>query len=575
MAKHNPSAQAVMVEGKVYKNMKACCNDINISRFKLINRLLDPNDTGATYHPNHDEMIEKEFARLRAIHPILGDVEALRDWKDSGRSINDLKSHVNTNNDQVLKQAYIMAGLDTKNIHQAIEAESVFRSFITNEHPHIELGDWIRVDKPMKMRCTRHDHSFSVKPMIARDRLSPCPICMRELRRESANDPDVIARRMVTYKKTCMERYGVESVMQLKEVKDRCSRSRYEGNWCHVTGQKRAEAEDAEWLQTRVNEGHAVADLASYFEVPPDTMYGQLSRMNIDLTSRITSSGERKLAEMVEGMGFVVERNNRRLLGGMEIDVYIPSLNLGFEYNGCHWHSDAVIDKDRHKEKQDRAEAAGVRLITIWEDTMNAHPEKVERFVINVLGKNPSRLNARVGVVKDISHKEFTEFLDVHHMQGGTHVAHVRLGLFIDDRLVSVMGFRRAAKNVKVYGDNAHELVRFASVGVRGSFGKLESHFIRHHSPRLIYSFADREIVSPASNVYLTMGYKETSRLAPDYRYCGNKTGWVRDHKFKWRKDRFAALGIDITGKTESELAKEIGINRCWDSGKICYVKEI
>jgi hypothetical protein len=35
----------------------------------------------------------------------------------------------------------------------------------------------------------------------------------------------------------------------------------------------------------------------------------------------------------------------------MEIDIYLPQLNLGFEFNGVWWHSDEYKRKSSHLDK--------------------------------------------------------------------------------------------------------------------------------------------------------------------------------------------------------------------------------
>jgi hypothetical protein len=37
-----------------------------------------------------------------------------------------------------------------------------------------------------------------------------------------------------------------------------------------------------------------------------------------------------------------VDRNNRSILGGKEIDLLLPEHNIGIEYNGLFWHSERV-----------------------------------------------------------------------------------------------------------------------------------------------------------------------------------------------------------------------------------------
>lgn len=50
-----------------------------------------------------------------------------------------------------------------------------------------------------------------------------------------------------------------------------------------------------------------------------------------------------------------------------EIDIYIPELNLGIEYNGTYWHSSKQKEKNYHQRKYDICKQNGVSLIHIFE----------------------------------------------------------------------------------------------------------------------------------------------------------------------------------------------------------------
>ena len=57
----------------------------------------------------------------------------------------------------------------------------------------------------------------------------------------------------------------------------------------------------------------------------------------------------------------------------MELDVYIPELKIGFEYNGIYWHSDKIIkDKNYHLKKKEYFKEKGIDVIFIdeydWEN---------------------------------------------------------------------------------------------------------------------------------------------------------------------------------------------------------------
>lgn len=61
-----------------------------------------------------------------------------------------------------------------------------------------------------------------------------------------------------------------------------------------------------------------------------------------------------------------IHRYTNATLGKMELDIYIPSLSIGIEYDGKHWHQ-GVRSTEREREKYKICKALGITLIRIKE----------------------------------------------------------------------------------------------------------------------------------------------------------------------------------------------------------------
>ena len=57
--------------------------------------------------------------------------------------------------------------------------------------------------------------------------------------------------------------------------------------------------------------------------------------------------------------------SDRKILNGKEIDILLPDLNIGFEFNGLYWHSELYRDKNYHLAKSKLCENKGIQLIHI------------------------------------------------------------------------------------------------------------------------------------------------------------------------------------------------------------------
>lgn len=111
--------------------------------------------------------------------------------------------------------------------------------------------------------------------------------------------------------------------------------------------------------------------------------------------SEVKWLSEQKLADIIQELfpDQLIFRNNRQVLDGLEIDIYLPTLRLGFEYNGeQHYQFIPSIHKRfvdfqntilRDKIKNERAIEKGIRLITVkydYELTINNIKQLVISF---------------------------------------------------------------------------------------------------------------------------------------------------------------------------------------------------
>ena len=269
---------------------------------------------------------------------------------------------------------------------------------------------------------------------------------------------------------------------------------------------------------------------------------------------------------------YCVERNNRKILNGLEIDIYIPELKIGIEYNGLRWHGE-MFGKDKwyHFNKLKTANDVGIKMIQIFEDEYVNNKEIVMNKLKHLLHLEENmveRIGARKCLIKEIDKKTAKDFLNKYHIQGFIQST-VHLGTFYGDILIGVMSFTKVV--------NEWILGRFASnynYICQGVGGKLFKYFIRKYNPFIVKSFADRRwTIDDNNNLYTRMGFIVDSILKPEYRYVNFKLfGCKRMHKFGFRKlTLHKKYGFPLS-MTENEMTKEMGCDKVWDCGLIKYV---
>ena len=269
------------------------------------------------------------------------------------------------------------------------------------------------------------------------------------------------------------------------------------------------------------------------------------------------------------------QQRNREILRNREIDVYIPSLKLGIEYNGLHWHSERLgKDKNYHLDKLNNCNEQGIKLIQIFEDEWINHREICESKLKQICGlnRNPKIFARKCKVVEITDKNEVYEFLDRNHIQGRTGFT-IALGTYYNNELVGVMTFKKEK-------DGYWDLNRFATdinYQCIGIGGKLFKYFIRNYPFIEIKSFADRRwTTDPTNNLYTKLGFNFDSFVPPTYWYYNPKISRIeRFHKFGFRKQHLHnQYGLPLT-MTEREMTKTLGYTRIWDCGLIKYVYKL
>lgn len=260
-----------------------------------------------------------------------------------------------------------------------------------------------------------------------------------------------------------------------------------------------------------------------------------------------------------------VIRNDKSVLGKLELDIFIPSLNLAIEYNGVYWHCDKFVENDKQKLKLLKCRDKGIKLINVYSDDWLYKTEQVKHRLESLFGKSKT-VYARKCTIKEVQVKESSEFLDKYHLRGSCGST-FKYGLYLKDELLAVMTF-----GINRFGDkkeNTYELIRYASkVNVVGGCGKLFQYFIRTHNPDEVVSFADLEY--GYGDVYPKIGFTFDKLTDPAYSYVHANKG-IRESRMKYQKHKLIQEGFNPK-LTESEIMSSRGFYKIYDCGNARYI---
>lgn len=193
-----------------------------------------------------------------------------------------------------------------------------------------------------------------------------------------------------------------------------------------------------------------------------------------------------------------------------------------------------------------------------WDDTDK---------VINLL-KHRDTVYARNCDVRVVNDIDTNKYLDMYHLQGTCRGQKIRLGLYHNNQLVSLMTFGKSRFNKNC----EYELLRYCShYNVVGGAEKLFKYFIDNYKPNSVVSYCDTSKFS--GKVYDTLGFTLDTINSPSCHWYSAKEGkHITDNLL--RMQGYDRLFKENHGKGTSneELILNRGYLPTYDCGQATYI---
>lgn len=297
-----------------------------------------------------------------------------------------------------------------------------------------------------------------------------------------------------------------------------------------------------------------------------------------DIKTRESNSYERKIKKISKEENTLYEyiksiydgniiQSNRSILSGKELDIYLPDYKIAIEYNGLYSHQHRpsetkeclIKGKSYHLQKTLDCAKQGIHLLQFYSDEWLLKKDIVKSVIASKLNLNQKIFARKCEKIIIETHQK-NNFLNDNHIQGEDK-SKIKLGLLYEDDLVCVMTFckSRFNKNYK------WELSRFSNkmgINVIGGFSKLLKWFRKDYDGNIV-SYADRRYSN--GNVYLKNGFENIRVNSPSYYYI-DKNCNKRYNRMMFQKKLIGAYDC-----TEYEKAREMGYNKIYDCGTICF----
>jgi AraC-like DNA-binding protein len=366
---------------------------------------------------------------------------------------------------------------------------------------------------------------------------------------------------------TMVARYGYQHAMQVPEIAHAAGLKR---KLSHYTAYAYEKIHDRDWLAAQNQSGKSIGEIADELGVSSSNLCKYFHEHGLNIKKHFRSAMERDIAEHLAQLDVDIVCNDRRAISPLEIDIWIPSAQLGIELNGAYYHSELQGKlQDYHLNKTIAAEQAGINLLQFFDWEVFAKRHIILDKIHHSLGLNPS-IGARKLTLASVPKQAAWRFFEDNHLQGAC-AASTTLGLFDQEgQLLSAMSFGKS-RYTKKY---THELLRFCcalGVAVPGAASRLLRHFVQHHAPQdsKIVSYCNRRWSN--GKLYEKIGFSRAHVTAPGYYYI-QRNGQYAGTRQQWQKHLLRnKLAIFDDDRSEADNMLANGYTRVWDCGQLVY----
>jgi hypothetical protein len=221
----------------------------------------------------------------------------------------------------------------------------------------------------------------------------------------------------ITRKHKLIDEYGVDNISKCQHIKKKLSeKSYYKSEECRIKLENFSNKKRKEKFDNYVGYKKGKIELFCIkcnknFHTT-NSLYNHRKNSGLEICTICNSIGvqysnsEKKLYEFIKDnyKGNIIT-SSRKIIDPYQLDIFIPELNIAFEYNGIYWHSSKFKDKNYHKMKSELCKEKDIFLFHIWE-----HKWKKEEYnekIINILKNNLDTMHNSEVITETGSYEEW------------------------------------------------------------------------------------------------------------------------------------------------------------------------
>jgi len=185
-------------------------------------------------------------------------------------------------------------------------------------------------------------------------------------------------------KKIILDKYNTNCTLKLENIKLKSKKTKIE---------KIKNKYNVDILDINGNIYKCKCENNHIFEINSHLLYDR-NKYNVQICPICNPIGhqysykEREVLEYIESIyNEKIILNSRKIINPYELDIYLPDLNLAFEFNGIYWHSTKKKKNNYHKNKSDLCEEQNIDLIHIFENEWDTNKSEIINIIYNKIHK--------------------------------------------------------------------------------------------------------------------------------------------------------------------------------------------
>ncbi len=385
-------------------------------------------------------------------------------------------------------------------------------------------------------------------------------------------------------KQTCLEKYGVEYYNQSEIAKEKQRQFNLlkfgveNMNQVHIKNYNNLHEDYVRSNFIKDNK-FLIQEFQAYFNLQYKAASQYKKQFNIQEQNKLdVQKTQQELYRFIKSLNISkVNYNDRSVLNGKELDIYIPDKKLAIEFDGLMFHSfgkskhtifNNFIEEDRniHLSKTNVCQEKGIQLLHIFENEWLTKKDIWKSVIKNKLGLIDKKIYARKCEIKKVQNSEKETFLNTNHLQGSCQSS-IDIGLYYNNELVSLMTFGKSRFNKKY----KYELLRFCNkldIIVVGGASKLLSYFRKHYNGNII-SYANRRWSN--GDLYQKLGFSFVEVSEPNYFYFNLKDR-VLISRIQFQKHKLhKKLSTFNSSLSETQNMYNNGYRKIYDCGNYTF----